>query len=72
VTIIHQDSPDKHGVVQTLEAAPRANTLALDTKTQKIYLPAAGFETVPAITPDAKPKQRMVPFTANKRLWPDR
>jgi DNA-binding beta-propeller fold protein YncE len=61
VTIIHQDSPDKYSVVQTLEAAPRANTLALDAKTQKIYLSAADYETVPGTAPDAKPKQRMIP-----------
>jgi FG-GAP repeat len=48
VTIIRQDSPDTYSVVQTLEAAPRANTLALDTKTHKIYLSAADFETVPS------------------------
>jgi DNA-binding beta-propeller fold protein YncE len=44
VTIVQQDSPDQYSVVQTLETLPRANTLALDTKTKKIYLSTAQFE----------------------------
>jgi len=44
VTIIHQDSPDKYTVMQTLETLPRANTLALNTKTKKLYLSTAEFE----------------------------
>lgn len=54
VTIVHQDGPDQYSVVQTLEAAPRANTLALDLKTHKLYMSAADFD-------DAKPKAKMVP-----------
>lgn len=56
VTIIHQDGPDKYSVVQTLEAAPRANTLALDPKTHKLYMSAADFD-------DAKPRAKMIPNT---------
>jgi hypothetical protein len=63
VTIVHQDSPDQYSVVQTLETMPRANTLALDTKTKKLYLSTAKFEEKPGATPDAKPKQTMVPGT---------
>jgi len=63
VTIVHQDSPDKYSVVQTLAVAPRANTLALDHKTHKLYLSAADFETIPAAGADSKPRQKMIPNT---------
>jgi DNA-binding beta-propeller fold protein YncE len=43
VTIAHEDSPDKLTVVQTLKTEPRARTMALDTKTHKIYLASAKF-----------------------------
>ena len=43
VTIAHEDSPDKLRVVQTLKTEPRARTMALDTKTHKIYLASARF-----------------------------
>ena len=43
VTIAHEDSPDKLTVVQTLKTEPRARTMALDTKTHKIYLASARF-----------------------------
>lgn len=43
-TIIKQESADKYEVVQTLQTQVRAKTLALDTKTHKIYLSAARFE----------------------------
>ena len=43
VTIAHEDSPDKLTVVQTIKTEPRARTMALDTKTHKIYLASAKF-----------------------------
>jgi hypothetical protein len=33
VTVIHQDSPDKYSVVETVETQFKANTLALDPRT---------------------------------------
>jgi YVTN family beta-propeller protein len=44
-TIIKQESADKYAVVQTLATQNRAKTLALDTKTHKIYLTVATYET---------------------------
>jgi YVTN family beta-propeller protein len=38
ITIIHQDSPDKYSVVQTVKTLPRAKTMALDPKTHKLFL----------------------------------
>lgn len=43
-TIIKQESADKYELVQTLVTQVRAKTLALDTKTHKIYLSVAKFE----------------------------
>jgi YVTN family beta-propeller protein len=43
-TIIKQKSADDYSVIQTLKTAVRAKTLALDTKTHKIYLSVAEFE----------------------------
>jgi YVTN family beta-propeller protein len=43
-TIIKQESADKYLVVQTLQTQNRAKTMALDTKTHKIYLSVATYE----------------------------
>ena len=44
-TIIKQQSADEYAVVQNLKTPVRAKTLALDTKTHKIYLSVAEFVT---------------------------
>ncbi|WP_214069956.1 YncE family protein [Mucilaginibacter sp. dw_454] len=44
VTIIKQESADDYRVVQTLVTQTKARTMALDTKTHKIYLSVAEFE----------------------------
>lgn len=44
-TIIKQKSADEYEVIQSLKTAERAKTMALDTKTHKIYLSVAKFET---------------------------
>lgn len=43
-TIIRQSTADAYAVVQTLKTQNRARTMALDTKTHKIYLSVAHFE----------------------------
>ncbi|SDS40175.1 40-residue YVTN family beta-propeller repeat-containing protein [Mucilaginibacter mallensis] len=44
-TIIKQLSADDYTVIQTLKTQSRARTMALDTKTHKIYLSVADVET---------------------------
>lgn len=44
VTIIKQISKTKYQVIQTLATQRGSRTMALDTKTHKIYLPAATYE----------------------------
>jgi len=38
ISIIHEDSPDKYSIVQTVKTLPRAKTLALDLKTHRVFL----------------------------------
>jgi len=41
ITVIHQDSPDKYSVVETVKTVPRAKTMALDPKTHRLFLSTA-------------------------------
>jgi YVTN family beta-propeller protein len=41
LTVIHEDSPDKYSVVENVATKKSARTMALDSKTHNIYLPAA-------------------------------
>jgi DNA-binding beta-propeller fold protein YncE len=41
ITVIHQDSPDKYSVVETVKTAPQAKTMALDPKTHRLFLSTA-------------------------------
>ena len=62
VTVIHEDSPDKYTVVQTLQTEPRARTMTLDEKTHNIYVVTAQLGTAPAPTAEnPRPRPPMVP-----------
>jgi YVTN family beta-propeller protein len=50
-TIIQQKSADDYSVVQTLSTQVRAKTLALDTKTHKIYLSVADRDKANKVIP---------------------
>jgi DNA-binding beta-propeller fold protein YncE len=41
ITVIHEDSPDKYSIVETVKTAPRAKTMALDPKTHRLFLSTA-------------------------------
>ncbi|HEY6373054.1 MAG TPA: YncE family protein [Candidatus Sulfotelmatobacter sp.] len=41
ITVIHQDSPDKYSIVETVKTVPRAKTMALDRKTHRLFLSTA-------------------------------
>jgi hypothetical protein len=41
ITVIHQDSPDKYSVVESVKTVPHAKTMALDSKTHKLFLSTA-------------------------------
>lgn len=63
VTIAHEDSPDKLTVVQTLATGPRMRTMALDTKTHRIFLAAAKFEAQAERTAGGRQRPKMIPGT---------
>jgi hypothetical protein len=58
--VIHEDSPDKYSIVENVKTQPRARTMAIDTKTHKIYLPTAEFGQAPAPTKE-RPRAPMLP-----------
>ncbi len=41
ISIIHEDSPDKYSVVETVKTLPRAKTMAFDPKTHQLFLSTA-------------------------------
>ena len=51
VTVAHMDAPDKLTVVQTLETARGARTMALDPATHRFYVAAAKYQDPPAGSP---------------------
>ena len=46
ITVIHQDSPDKYSIVETVKTVPRAKTMALDPKTHRLFLSTVGKRAV--------------------------
>jgi len=65
LTVIHEDSPDKYTVVENVKTEKGARTMALDTKTHKVYLALAQVEMQPPAEGDAKarPRRRVLPGT---------
>ena len=64
LTIVKENSPTSFVVEQTLKTAPRAKTLTLDTKTNKLYLITAEFTPAPPPPPGGRPgRGQMVPDT---------
>jgi hypothetical protein len=61
---VKENSPTSFVVEQTLKTAPRAKTLTLDTKTNKLYLITAEFTPAPPPPPGGRPgRGQMVPDT---------
>jgi DNA-binding beta-propeller fold protein YncE len=64
LTIVKENSPTSFVVEQTLQTVPRAKTLTLDTKTNKLYLITAEFTPAPPPPPGGRPgRGQMVPDT---------
>lgn len=38
ITVVHEDSPDKYSVVESVKTLPKAKTMALDPKTHRLFL----------------------------------
>ncbi len=58
LTVIHEDSPDKYSVVETVKTEKGARTMALDPKTHTVYLALAQVEMLPPADGDAKGRLR--------------
>jgi YVTN family beta-propeller protein len=50
LTVVHEDSPDKFTVAETVPTAKGARTMALDPETHKVYVVTAKFGPPPAPT----------------------
>jgi YVTN family beta-propeller protein len=59
LSVIHQDSADRYSVVDTVATQRGARTMALDSKTGRVYLVTAEFGPAPAPTA-AEPRPRPV------------
>ncbi len=64
MTFVHEDTPDKYSVTQTLPTMSRARTLTLDQRTHTLYTVSAEFGAAPAPTAETpRPRAPMVPGT---------
>jgi DNA-binding beta-propeller fold protein YncE len=63
LTVVHEDSPDKYTVVETVKTEQGARTMALDPKTHTVYLALAQVQMLPPAEGDAKgrPRRRVQP-----------
>src|SRR6185437_1279137 len=62
LTVIHEYSPDKFSVVQSVATQRGARTMAIDLKTHEVYLVTAKFGPPPAPTAQQpRPRPSMVP-----------
>jgi YVTN family beta-propeller protein len=63
-TIGKEDAPDKLTVIQVLRTQRGARTMALDSRTHRIYLPTAQFVPAPSPSPGVSPaRPSIVPNT---------
>jgi hypothetical protein len=62
LTVVGKDGPDKYTVLENVPTETSARTMALDSKSHKIYLPAAQFGAAPQATADnPRPRPKIVP-----------
>lgn len=58
ITVVHEDSPDKFSVVQTVTTAPGARTMELDGASHRLFTVTAKFGPVPAQATPENPRRR--------------
>jgi hypothetical protein len=62
LTVVHEDSPDKFTVVETIPTQRGARTMTLDPKTHRIFLITAQFGPPPPATAEQpRPRPTVVP-----------
>jgi hypothetical protein len=64
LSIIHEDSPEKFSAAENVPTQAGARTLALDSKTHKVFVVTAKFGPPPAATAEnPHPRRSIVPDT---------
>jgi len=64
ITVVHEDTPDKYTVVETVPTQRGARTMAVNPKTHRLYTVTAEFGPTPAATADRpRPWPPMIPGT---------
>jgi DNA-binding beta-propeller fold protein YncE len=58
LTVIHQDSPDKYHVLQTVQTAQGGRNMGLDPVTHRLFVVSAKFGPPPAESTAANPRRR--------------
>jgi len=62
ITVVHEDTPDKFSVVETVPTQRGARTMAVNPKTHRLYTVTADFGPTPAATADRpRPRPPMIP-----------
>jgi len=62
LSVVHEDGNDTFSLQQTVTTEPGARTMAVDTKTHRLFLPSADFIAPPPATPEnPSPRRTMVP-----------
>jgi DNA-binding beta-propeller fold protein YncE len=61
LTVVHEDSPDKFSVVQTVPTQRYARTMALDTRTHDVYVVTAEIEEAPPATKGERRRRSIKP-----------
>jgi DNA-binding beta-propeller fold protein YncE len=60
LTVIHEDSPDKYSILQSVPTAKGARTMALDEASNTVYTVTAQFDPTP---PPAGQRRKVLPDT---------
>jgi DNA-binding beta-propeller fold protein YncE len=64
LTVVHEDAPDKFAVVADVPTQKGARTMALDSKTHRVFLVTADFGPAPAATAEQPhPRPSILPGT---------
>ena len=62
ITVVHEDTPHKYSVVETVPTQRGARTMDVNPKTHRLYTVTADFGPTPAATAD-RPRPPMIPGT---------
>ena len=64
ITVVHEDSPTKFTILETIKSEVGARTIAIDEKTHHIFTMSAQYgETPAATTENPRPRPKIVPNT---------